>query len=761
MYVVYSRSLFPCGDSLVAIIDDREDVWGRSPNLIHVKPYLFFSGTTDINAPPTLHRGRRRLGKQQHPYQQKRPPGKGHSLSNPLPFKTRHVLNQPTRGMSVRSRVAGGVARVAQSKKIPESTRSYGDTVENAAVGGSQCVEEARVSLASSTCERSSSAVATTTDAQEYVESTGGHVTHSGTAEGSQSVGVCIQEEQGNEEFPMEQNEGFEQGTSERLVDVGVDDSGDHCVTETTSLSQNVPVSSAEGISSNTNTSNNNNNNNNVKDADEGTSKNENESDGESSSDSSSSSSSSGSSGIDDSLFDDMAARDGGDEADGDNSVSSSKQNGTVVLSEAAAIASAADDLSRETGKGGSVSEISLSGGKGVEPRLPAPQPPPVEIKDPDTFLLQLADILERVHAIFYQQYDNVATSGKDYTIPDLKKIIPELRQSILKGCRIVFTGVIPTNAPPRKNAEWRTARAFGATIHTELVPGLDSADETVVARATTHVIAGKPGTSKLQDAVRLPGVNIVSTKWLWACAEKWKRVDEGDYLMDHLKGKKRKENDGNGPPCKKMTLAQGEEAIVKNQDEVDSAKVSVQALRHSVDEPPAISTGDREEDDSNSGSSASDDIFKQSSALSSLAKMDTTELKRHLSMESRLSVSDEELVRMEAEVEAEISESSSSGSSRDGGDGEELGSHVEMPDNNEELSYENFAGTDDSDDLDSILQERRKRKLGDLEGSSSSDSDVAVADNFLNESVMSDEDLNVSRSGEEEEDELSKLLGF
>ena len=39
---------------MVAIIDDREDVWGRCPNLVHVKPYVFFSGTTDINAPPPL-----------------------------------------------------------------------------------------------------------------------------------------------------------------------------------------------------------------------------------------------------------------------------------------------------------------------------------------------------------------------------------------------------------------------------------------------------------------------------------------------------------------------------------------------------------------------------------------------------------------------------------------------------------------------------------------------------------------------------------
>ncbi|XP_034091071.1 RNA polymerase II subunit A C-terminal domain phosphatase isoform X1 [Gymnodraco acuticeps] len=46
------RNLFPCGDSMVSIIDDREDVWKFAPNLITVKKYIYFQGTGDINAPP-------------------------------------------------------------------------------------------------------------------------------------------------------------------------------------------------------------------------------------------------------------------------------------------------------------------------------------------------------------------------------------------------------------------------------------------------------------------------------------------------------------------------------------------------------------------------------------------------------------------------------------------------------------------------------------------------------------------------------------
>lgn len=53
-YVIYYRALFPCGDDLVCIIDDREDVWQGCGNLVQVKPYHFFRHTGNINAPPGL-----------------------------------------------------------------------------------------------------------------------------------------------------------------------------------------------------------------------------------------------------------------------------------------------------------------------------------------------------------------------------------------------------------------------------------------------------------------------------------------------------------------------------------------------------------------------------------------------------------------------------------------------------------------------------------------------------------------------------------
>ncbi|KAK0091068.1 hypothetical protein PV326_003806 [Microctonus aethiopoides] len=48
------KALFPCGDDLVCIIDDREDVWQGCGNLVQVKPYHYFRYTGDIHSPPGL-----------------------------------------------------------------------------------------------------------------------------------------------------------------------------------------------------------------------------------------------------------------------------------------------------------------------------------------------------------------------------------------------------------------------------------------------------------------------------------------------------------------------------------------------------------------------------------------------------------------------------------------------------------------------------------------------------------------------------------
>ena len=46
--------MFPRGDLMVCIIDDREDVWNYARNLVCVQPYVYFKNTGDINDPSLL-----------------------------------------------------------------------------------------------------------------------------------------------------------------------------------------------------------------------------------------------------------------------------------------------------------------------------------------------------------------------------------------------------------------------------------------------------------------------------------------------------------------------------------------------------------------------------------------------------------------------------------------------------------------------------------------------------------------------------------
>ena len=44
------KRLFPCGVSMVAVVDDRDDVWLNSlDNLFKIEPYKYWKGTKEIN----------------------------------------------------------------------------------------------------------------------------------------------------------------------------------------------------------------------------------------------------------------------------------------------------------------------------------------------------------------------------------------------------------------------------------------------------------------------------------------------------------------------------------------------------------------------------------------------------------------------------------------------------------------------------------------------------------------------------------------
>lgn len=66
----------------------------------------------------------------------------------------------------------------------------------------------------------------------------------------------------------------------------------------------------------------------------------------------------------------------------------------------------------------------------------------------------------------------------------DLEKrdVRQAVREEVLKGCRIVFTRVIPISFPAENHHLWRMAEQLGATCSTEV-------DESI-----THVVSGDAG---------------------------------------------------------------------------------------------------------------------------------------------------------------------------------------------------------------------------------------------------------------------------
>ena len=412
-----------------------------------------------------------------------------------------------------------------------------------------------------------------------------------------------------------------------------------------------------------------------------------------------------------------------------------------------------------------------------------------IEVKDPDNFLVYLGDILERLHGKFYKEFDEMAMDLDldemgDIPTPDLKKLIPEMRHSVLKGTRILFTGVIPTNMPPHKNREWNTARAFGAIIHDRLVHGLHSSDPNKAFRATTHVIAGRPGTSKLREAKRLPGVKVVNPRWLWSCAEQWQLVDESLFPLEFEKEKNEEKQQGqegefitSKPPKKIMRVVTKDSEEAKPSisipepvstkaipTEQQSIPLSTEITHLESTTPTSIEKTTELDSDSDSdddetfltGDRLAEDIEKDPAMLQRLR-----EFKRHMSLESRLSVSDEELEKMDAEVEAEISSSESSNNGDEG-----LGTFIEEKDDDNLLSYENYAGSEaSSKDKNELTSERlnRKRKHADIENNSSSSNSPSL--DHLNDSIEPSDDEEEEGDGEggdsdDSVDELGALLG-
>lgn len=185
---------------------------------------------------------------------------------------------------------------------------------------------------------------------------------------------------------------------------------------------------------------------------------------------------------------------------------------------------------------------------------------------DHDDYLLHLEEILQRIHTEFYNDYDQKKkhlTEGEQIALPDLKEIVPRVRRKVLHGVNIVFSGVIPTNIPAEKSKLYTVAKALGANVSNDVT------FEGSPLERTTHVVASKHGTAKVNKALKSKKIWIVNPMWLYTCSERWDRVAEELYVLGkdddfsaHSKRRSRlspeQERFLSQPAAQRMTTAKG-----------------------------------------------------------------------------------------------------------------------------------------------------------------------------------------------------------
>jgi RNA polymerase II subunit A C-terminal domain phosphatase len=139
---------------------------------------------------------------------------------------------------------------------------------------------------------------------------------------------------------------------------------------------------------------------------------------------------------------------------------------------------------------------------------------------DTDEQLLWTAHVLNNLHHRYYSY------SGPHRpTVPD---ILEQMRSSVLQGCNVVLSGLVPlakqNNDPSRPRPSFvRYAESLGAQV-------LSS-----ITNSVTHVVAAKDGTDKILAARRIKDCFVVRPTWLVECVWSLTRRDETPHLLGVL----------------------------------------------------------------------------------------------------------------------------------------------------------------------------------------------------------------------------------
>ncbi|XP_027531800.1 RNA polymerase II subunit A C-terminal domain phosphatase isoform X2 [Neopelma chrysocephalum] len=465
------RDLFPCGDSMVCIIDDREDVWKFAPNLITVKKYVYFQGIGDINAPP----GSREMQMKKKVNHSTKPEALDPTVTSAKDaeeIKNVMCVEEQSNGLK---KAAKDTCTANGSTSVSSET-SHGDMNSHDKV-------DAQDSLNDSTDHKMDSEV--TNDLTNTKES----------QIFSEQVDRTVTEKQQTQEkttnvldFELSSDSESDGGLDTRKSSTSVSDSENE---EKRSWKKSKQPLQDDNLQK-------------------------------------------------ESCTDVSEKKDGLVNHSGDTqSLSSentqdktdleaqeeSEQESLCDLGNGCADKKEAETESQNSEQSG------ITMGESLDQSMEEEEEE--DDTDDDDHLIYLEEILVRVHTDYYTKYDKYLKNEIE-EIPDIRKIVPELKSKVLSDVTIIFSGLYPTNFPIEKTREHYHATALGAKIVKNLVLSADDPDK------ATHLIAARTGTEKVRQAQDCKDLHVVNPDWLWSCLERWDKVEEqlfplkDDYIKTH-----------------------------------------------------------------------------------------------------------------------------------------------------------------------------------------------------------------------------------
>lgn len=141
---------------------------------------------------------------------------------------------------------------------------------------------------------------------------------------------------------------------------------------------------------------------------------------------------------------------------------------------------------------------------------------------DDDHELPYLEQHLTRLHEAYYEEFErNRNNTGAP--IPDVGLVLDGLKADVLRGTKIVLSGLVPIGIDVKRSEIGLQLISFGAELHEKITEDV------------THLVisSSRPRTQKVRQAAKISTIKIVNQDWLGESLTQWSRVDETPYLVE------------------------------------------------------------------------------------------------------------------------------------------------------------------------------------------------------------------------------------